>query len=132
MLEHWSPEVDKRQVFGALLTGLSKASECLSHELITAKLNAYGFSLSALKFIHNYLSKKQQKTKINQSYSRWKNTLFRMPQDSMQGPILFNIFISDLFLAVKEVNFTCYADDNTIYQLGKTVDDIRKSFQVVF
>ena len=55
-----------------------------------------------------------------------------MPQDSMQGPILFNIFISDLFLAVKEVNFTCYADDNTIYQLGKTVDDIRKSFQVVF
>ena len=60
MLEHWKSEIDKRQVFGALLTDLSKASDCLSHEPIIAKLNACGFSLSALKLIHNYLSKRQQ------------------------------------------------------------------------
>ena len=57
MLEHWKTEFDKRQLFGALLTDLSKTFDCLSHELIIAKLNAYGFSLSALKLIHNYLSK---------------------------------------------------------------------------
>ena len=79
MLKHWKSVVDKKQVFGALLTDLSKAFDCLSHELIIAKLNAYGFSLSALKLIHNYLSKRQQRTKINQSYSTWKDILFDVP-----------------------------------------------------
>ena len=51
-------EVDKRLVFGALLTDLLKAFDCLSHELINAKLIAYGFSLSSLKLIDNYLSKR--------------------------------------------------------------------------
>ena len=59
MLEHWKSEVDKRLMFRPLLTDLSKAFDCLSHELIIANLNAYGFSLSELKLIHNYLSKKQ-------------------------------------------------------------------------
>ena len=82
MLENWKNEVDKGKVFGALLTDLSKAFDCLSHELIIAKLNAYGFSLSALKLVHNYLSKRQERTKINQSYSSWENTLFGVPQGS--------------------------------------------------
>ena len=115
MLERWKSEVDKRQMFRALLTDLSKAFDCLSHELIIAKLNAYGFSLSELKLIHNYLSKKQQRTKINQSYSTWKHILFGVLQGSILGPILFNNFISGLFLVVKDVNFASYADDSTIY-----------------
>ena len=63
MLENWKNEVDKGKVFGALLTDLPKAFDCLSHELIIAKLNACRFSLSALKLVHNYLSKRQQRTK---------------------------------------------------------------------
>ena len=91
-------------------------------------MNAYGCSLYALKLIHNYLSKIQQRTKINQSYSTWKDILFGVPQGSILGPILFNI--SDLFLVVKDVNFASYADDNTIYQLGKTVGDAINGLQV--
>ena len=79
MLEHWKSEVDESQVFWALPTDLSKALDCLSHELIIAKLNAYGFRLFALKLIYNYLSKRQQRTKINQSYSTWKDILFGVP-----------------------------------------------------
>ena len=124
MLEHWKSEVDKTQVFGAYLMDLSKAFDCLSPELIIAKLNAYGFSLFALKLIHNHLSKRQQKTKINQSYSTWKDILFGVLQGSILGPISFNIFVSDLFLVVKDVNFASYVDDNIIYQSGKTVDDV--------
>ena len=56
MLEHWKSVVDKGKLFGALLTDLSKAFDCLSLEIIIAKLNAYGFSLPVLKRIPDYLS----------------------------------------------------------------------------
>ena len=56
-------------MFGALLTDLSRAFDSLNHELIIAKLNAYGFSLTALKLVHNYLSNKKQQTKMSSSYS---------------------------------------------------------------
>ena len=130
MLEHWKSEVDRTQGLGALLMDLSKAFDCLSHELIIAKLNAYGFILSELKLIRNYLSKRQQRTKINKSYCTWKDILFGVPQGSILGPILFNNFFSDLFLVVKDVNFTGYADDNTIYQSGKIIDDIINRLEV--
>ena len=96
MLEHWKSEVGKKRVYGVFLTDLSKAFDCLSHELIIAKVNAYGFSLSALKLIDSYLSKKQHRTKINQPYSTWEDILFGVPQDSI---------INDLFLVVKDVIF---------------------------
>ena len=57
MLKAWKRSVDKGKVFDALLTDLSKTFDCLDHELHTAKLNAYGFSLPALQLINDYLSK---------------------------------------------------------------------------
>ena len=77
MLEHWKSAVDKGKVFGALLTDLSKAFDCLSHELIIAKLNTYGFSLDVLKLVQSYLSKKRQG--INQFCSSWEEILYRVP-----------------------------------------------------
>ena len=65
MLKKWKRSVDNSEMFGALLTDLSKAFDCLEHELLIAKLNAYGFSLTALTLVHNYLSNRKQRTKIN-------------------------------------------------------------------
>ena len=67
MIEKWKKSVDNGKTFGALLADLSKAFDCLPHDLIIAKLNVYGFSLSASKLIHNYLSHRKQRTKINSS-----------------------------------------------------------------
>ena len=69
MLETWKRSVDKGKVFGALLTDLLKAFDCLDHELLTAKLNAYRFSLPALRLINDYLSNRKQRTEIENTYS---------------------------------------------------------------
>ena len=96
MLEKWKKAVDTKKVFGALPTDLSKTSDCLPHDLIIAKLNAYGFSLPALNLIQNYLANRKQRTKINDSYSPWSDILFGVPQGSILGPLLFNIFLGDV------------------------------------
>ena len=67
MLEKWKLEVVNWKVFGILLTDLSKAFNCLSHELLLGKLHAYGFTISALRLICSYLANGKQRTKINAS-----------------------------------------------------------------
>ena len=79
LLEKWKAAVDKGKVFGALLTDLSKAFDCLNHELLVAKLNAYEFTLPALKLVHDYLSDRKQGTRGNNSYSTRFEILFGVP-----------------------------------------------------
>ena len=70
MLEKWRSAVDNKKTFWALLTDLSKAFDCLSHELLT-KLHAYGFTIPALRLVYNYVKNRKQRTKINSAYSSW-------------------------------------------------------------
>ena len=124
MLETWKRSVDKGKVFGALLRDLSKAFDCLDHELLTAKLNAYGFSLPALRLINDYLSNRKQRTKIENTYSTWLDIIFGVPQGSILGPLLFNVFLADLFFTVNDINIASYADINTLYMITDNVDDL--------
>ena len=73
MLEKWNLSKDKGDSFGALLTDLSKVFDCLSHELLIAKLAAYGFSRSALKLMYTYLFYRNQRTKISITNSLWQD-----------------------------------------------------------
>ena len=125
LLEKWKTCVDQKQICRALLTDLSKAFDCLPHDLIIAKLNAYGFSLSALRLIHDYLSNRKQRTKINLTYSSWEEILFGVPQGSILGPLLFNIFMCDIFFILEEIDIASFADDTTPYAIGNSVDEIR-------
>ena len=124
MLEKWKRAVDNGKVFGILLTDLSKAFDCLSHELLLAKLHAYGFSISALRLIYSYLANRKQRTKINMSYSSWEEILFGVPQGSILGPLLFNIFLCDMFFELSQTDFASYADDNTPYAEADNIDEV--------
>ena len=120
--------VDNGNVFQALLTDLSEVFDCLQHDLMIAKLNSYGFNLTALNLIHYCLTKRKETTKINQSYA-FQDTLSGVTQSSILGPILFNIFLSDLFLIVDDVDIANYADDNTIYKEHENIDELITSLQ---
>ena len=74
--EKWKAALGKRKVFGALLTDLSNAFDCLNYENLIAKLNAYGFTLPALKLVHDYLSDRNQGTRVNK-YSLAQTTMLK-------------------------------------------------------
>ena len=71
MMERIKIALDKGFCTGILLTDLSKAFDCISHDLLIAKFKAYGFSYKSLSLIKNYLSNRYQRTKINNTFSTW-------------------------------------------------------------
>ena len=96
LIEKWKKTLDVNGYTGAILMDLSKAFDTINHELLIAKLYAYGFSKDALKLIHSYLSDRWQRTKVNKSFSSWSALLKGVPQGSVLGPILFNIYLNNI------------------------------------
>ena len=129
MLEMWRKALDEKKSAGGILTDLSKAFDCLNHNLLIAKLEAYGLDISALEFIYNYLKERKQRTKVSCSYSSWRELKFGVPQGSILGPLLFNVFINDIFYFVNKTNIANYADDNSIYSVGDNVIDLLKTLE---
>ena len=124
MIEKWRESSDQGGAYGALLTDLSKAFDCLPHDLLIAKLHAYGLDTKSLKLMLSYLTNRKQRVKISDTYSSWSKILFRVPQGSILGPLLFNFFICDLFLFLPRFDIANYADDNTPYSTNNNIVDI--------
>ena len=71
MIEKWRKTLDKGGETGAVLTDLSKAFDCIDHNLLIAKLDAYGFEKQSIYFLHLYLTKRKQRMKVDCTYSSW-------------------------------------------------------------
>ena len=129
MMEKMKKSLDKQHYAAALLTDLSKAFDCINHDLLIAKLDAYGFSHLSLKYIQSYMSERKQRTKVNNSYSKWTTPDTGVPQGSIIGPLLFNIDLNDIFYFIDENDLTNYADDNTPYETGKCLECVLTNLQ---
>ena len=109
---------------GAVMMDLSKAFDCLRHDLLIAKLHAYGFSHDALSLIYSYLHNRQQRVKVNGSFSSWKQLTLGVPQGSVLGPLLFNIYINDLLFSLNNTDVCNYADDTTLFACDIDTDSV--------
>ena len=92
--------------------------ECLPHSLLIAKVHAYGFDKTSTEYLKDYLSHRKLKIKIYKTFSNWTNILHGVPQGSILGPLIFTVFLYDLFLFKPNIDLVSYADDSTPFAMG--------------
>ena len=125
ILQKWKRTLDKGEYVSALFMDLSKAFDTINHDLLIAKLKAYGFSKEAFKLMKSYLKNRKQKVKINNKFSSERDVIAEVLQGSIDGLLLFNLFINNLVSFAEECILSNYVDDNNFSISGEDKELIK-------
>ena len=129
LIDMWKWSLDRDDFVGTILMDLSKAFDCVPHGLLICKLKAYGMSEKACIFISTYLSGRSQRVKVENSRSTWEPVKKGIPQGSCLGPLLFNIFMNDIFCFISKCDLFNYADDNTLSKSAGTIELVMEALK---
>ena len=110
-----------------MLMDLTKTYGCLCHDLLIANLKAYGLGNSSLNLLLDYLTFRKQRTKVGFAYSKWSKIRGGIPRGSILRPILFNIFINDIFMIIEQSDICNFADNKTLYSCGEWLIEIKEN-----
>ena len=118
MIENWKKQLDNGEKVGVIFMDFSKAFDTINHGLLLGKLKAYDFSNQALSLLQSYLCSRFQISIIN--------------GHSILGPLIFNIFLNDIFLFISKFQLCTYADYITRYKSGKNMPKIKNDLEIDF
>ena len=116
--------MDRGKISEAILTDLSKAFDSIFHDLLIVKLAAHSFDNQSLIIKENFLSNRQQKIKIDNAFYCYSENLYGVPQGTILGPLLLNIYTCDIFFDITEIDITIYAEDNTPHNFDFSLDNV--------
>lgn len=120
---------DKRQLTAMVLLDYSKAFDTIVHEVLLSKLHFIGFNKNAVEFMKNYLGNRSQQVVIGRKVSQPLKLAFGVPQGSILGPVLYNIYTFDFIHNVEFCHSHFYADDTQLYksfEINNALESINK------
>ena len=120
VLEEWREHLENNKTVGGILRDLSKAFGCVPHDLLLAKLAAYGNDDNLILYIHSYLSNRKHCVCINNILSEFNKVISGVPQGSI-GSIIFSCLFNDSYYFIKNANVHNFADDITLTTFAQNV-----------
>ena len=129
LIENWKRTLDENFQIGTVLMDLSKSFDCIPHDLVIAKFYAYGLSEETTTFFYSYLNRTGQRVRISDIRSSLQVLISGVPQGSILGPIVFNIFLNDLLEILKNSDVYNFADEITVSIASKIRDTLLETLK---
>ena len=124
VVNDWAMAMDNGLQTDAFVLDFAKAFDSVPHERLKAKLNSYGICDKTLNWIDGFLCKRYQRVVVNGTKSNWTRVSSGVPQGTVLGPILFNLFINDITEGVSS-DIRLFADDCICYRTIRTPEDCK-------